>query len=59
MNIWDILVLALTAAAVILAVRSRLRAKKNGTGCCPGCCGDCGAGAEGCAGAPGNNGQGG
>ena len=39
----DILLLCLVALALVLAVRSRVRAKKNGSGCCSGSCAGCNA----------------
>jgi len=41
MGLGDILLLCLIAGALILAVRSRVRAKKNGSGCCGASCADC------------------
>ncbi|MCR4936586.1 MAG: FeoB-associated Cys-rich membrane protein [Lachnospiraceae bacterium] len=42
MNTWDIIIIALIAAAVILAIRSIIRRRHSDTGChgcesCPGC----------------------
>ena len=41
MNVWDILILCLLAGALILALRSHRRARRNGSSCCS-------VGCEGC-----------
>ncbi len=38
MNLWDILIIALVAIAVVLAVCVIIRNKKKGKGCCGDCC---------------------
>ena len=43
MELIDIILLCIVALALFLAVRSRVRAKKNGTGCCSGSCAGCSA----------------
>ena len=45
MNGIDIILVLIIAGAVLLAVRSRIRARKNGTGCC-GDCSRCGKGSS-------------
>ena len=39
MNLWDILLLAGLAAAVLLALRGLIRRRRQGKGCCGGCAG--------------------
>ncbi len=43
MGLIDIVLLCLVALALLLAVCSRVRAKKSGGGCCSGSCAGCSA----------------
>ena len=48
MNVWDIALLVLLAAAVVFALRRILRARRNG-GCSCGSCSGCSGACERCA----------
>ena len=48
MNLWDIVILLLVAGAAALAVRSRVRARKNGSSCCSAGCSACGKSPDKC-----------